>query len=357
VEIIKRKPTFVVIRQLGGVGDVLALSCLYRGIKEQFPGHHVINVTTDIYFAGALVDLARHNPYIDEIVKISPFEAASSITKKVWHSYMGAPDIMDEMVIRTADKAVDLNVACVERESAEWETYKTIITPRYKIWCDAAGIVPSSYAPIYVIKEKEQALADEWWMANFKGDTPTPFLRDRTRTGQQIVGLGLASANPSADARTMDIDKLTEIAHQLQAQGVYVVTVDPTRKIDGVPYIVGKRLQDLMPILRRMSAVITVDTGLLHCAGVVNTPVIGLFGSTDYRMRMAYYRGSAIDSKALVPCAYCWYTHKCLAPNMPKSGHMKCMKLIEPSMVVAETLRWCDYVKRESSGIQLPMIQ
>jgi len=351
-----RKPTFVVVRQLGGIGDVLSLSCIYRGIREQFPGHHIINVTTDIYFSGALVDIARHNPFIDEIIKISPFEAASNITKKVWQSYAGASDIMDEMVIRSADTAVDLNVACVERESAEFETHKTIITPRYKIWCDAAGIVPSSYTPIYQITEEEQIQGDAWWFDNFKGDTPTPFLRDRTRNGQQIVGLGLASANPSVDARTMGMDKLTEIAHQLQAQGIYVITVDPTRKIDDVPYIVGKRLQDLMPLLRRMSAVVTVDTGLLHCAGVVNTPVIGMFGSTDYRMRMAYYRGSAIDSKALVPCAYCWYSKPCMHLTKPVKDRMKCLKSIEPSTIVAETLRWCEYVKMESTGTQLPII-
>jgi ADP-heptose:LPS heptosyltransferase len=352
MEIIKRKPTVVVIRQLGGVGDVISLSCVYRGLRETYPDHHVINITTDIYLAGALKELGHHNPLIDEVICISPYEEASSITKK-WHpQYKDATDIMDEVIVQRAKLALDLNAACMVREHAECARYGTVVTPRYKIWCDAAKVVPSSYAPIYEITPEEQNEADQWWYRNFDGK---PFLRDLSPTGTPIVGLGLVSANPQVDGRTIDLEKLELIAHGLQNRGVYVITVDTTLKIDGVPYIVGKRLQELMPIIKRMSAFVTVDSGLLHMAGTVGTPVVGMFGSTDYRMRMAYYRGSAIDSKSLVPCAYCWYSKPCMrSPN--KSDHMKCLKLIEPSNVTEETMRWVNYIRLESKGTALPMI-
>ncbi len=125
MEIIKRKPTVVVIRQLGGIGDVLSLSCIYRGIREMYPDRHVINITTDIYLSGGLVELGQHNPLIDEIVRISPYEAASAITKR-WHPvYKNADDILDEIIVQRAERAFDLNAACMVREHEDCSKYGT----------------------------------------------------------------------------------------------------------------------------------------------------------------------------------------------------------------------------------------
>ncbi len=319
-----RKKTAIVIRQLGGIGDVLTLSCIYRGIKEKYPDLHVINITTQIYLCGSLIDLAKHNHFIDDIVEISPYDAATDITKSWWRQYEKSERLEDEIIIKKSEYAIDLNVACIQKENDEINLFGKVQTPRYKIWCDAADIIPSSYAPIYNITKKEQEEADDYIEENLSfGNKP-------------IVGIGLSSADIK---RGFSKDKLHQVAIKLQNMGCTVVTVDPTYKFDDVPYLIGKKVKELMPIIKRMSAFVSVDSGLLHMAGVAGTPVIGLFGPTDYKMRMAYYKGSAIDSSKFMPCAPCWYNHPCMQSPNPQD-HLKCMKMINEDVIVNETMKW-----------------
>lgn len=63
--------------------------------------------------------------------------------------------------------------------------------------------------------------------------------------------------------------------------------------------------------MKRLSALITVDSGPLHMAGVLGVPIIGLFGPTDPMYRMRHYKGVAFDSRTLVKCAHCWYNYPC----------------------------------------------
>ena len=88
-----------------------------------------------------------------------------------------------------------------------------------------------------------------------------------------------------------------------------------------------------------MKCVVTVDSGILHMSGVVGTPVIGIFGPTDYQMRTAYYRGSYTDSRKLIDCAPCWYNYPCLGKDFEHKP-FECLNRVSVDCVVEETLRW-----------------
>jgi ADP-heptose:LPS heptosyltransferase len=297
---------------------------VFRGLHEKFPGHTLKCVTANIYLAGALTDIAEHNPYIDEIIVIEPYDGCSARTKEVWNQHYGnCPNIEAELLWQKADKAYCLNTACVDYE---WEAMKSeqgITKPRYQIWCDAVGVTPSSYSPIYQVTKVEQAIA--------KG-----VFDKRGFTGKPIVGVGCAACDPK---RGIPLDKTAEICNGLKKAGVIPVTIDATLQIPGVESIIGTRLRDLMPMIKLMDAMITVDSGLLHMAGAVGTPVIGIFGPTDHKMRMGTYLGTATDSRKLMPCAPCWYGYHCLRDVDP-SKHFECLKKIKSDIIVEETLRW-----------------
>jgi ADP-heptose:LPS heptosyltransferase len=315
------KPYILVVRQLGGIGDVLMMSCLYRGLRETYPKHTIKLVAPSIYLGGALIDVAEHNPFIDEIHIIEPYDCTTQHTKEVWAKYFeNAPNIENELIWKMADKAFDMNTPCVD---FEWNT-NSIDKPRYQVWCDAANIVPSSYAPVYKIRPDELAEAKGYAAEHWEG--------------KKVVGVGLAAADKK---RALGLGKLEDICHMLQQAGVHPVTIDPTCKIDGVDYLINKRIRELMPLMHCMDTVISVDSGLLHMAGTVGTPVIGVFGPTDYRMRMGNYLGSAIDSRQLMPCTPCWYGYPCTKDD-GRHGikPYECLNKIQPEVVVEETLRW-----------------
>lgn len=312
----------VVVRQLGGIGDVLSMSCVYRGLKEKYPNKTITLITAKIYLGAALLDIAEHNPFIDEIFCYEPFEGTTENTKRVWHREFGnSPSIDDgsDPLIRDAYEVIDLNTACVDYE---WAVQPNITKPRYQIWAEKANVWPlKDTSPAYVITEGEQEKADTYL---------------KKYEGQTLIGVGISAFDRK---RAMGVGHLHTICHQLQERGYTPITFDPTFTFPDVEYKIGYRISEVMPIINRLKAMITVDSGLLHMAGAVKTPVIGLFGPTDPSMRMNTYIGSAIDSRKLMACAPCWYRYSCLS-SLDENEHYKCMKRIPIDVVVEETVRW-----------------
>lgn len=329
------KPTILVLRQLGGIGDVLSLSTVARGLRELYPHHKITYITSNIYLAGALLDVAEHNPLWDEIIVEEPYSCTSRRTKAVWNRWFGpgTPEIENELYWQKADLTFDLNCACVDREWPELASPGGIVTPRYVAWSEACGITnPASYAPIYRVTEDERrvakAYADEHW------------------AGKTVVGLGLSACEKK---RALGIGKLTGICQALQAAGLHPVTIDPTCTIPGFDYLISKRVQELMPLIEQMSCVISVDSGILHMAGAVGTPVVGVFGPTDQAQRMGQYLGSAVDCHKLIDCSPCWYKFPCDGRQWFHHQPFECMTRIAVSSIVEETLRWVKY--RQDTGL------
>jgi ADP-heptose:LPS heptosyltransferase len=197
--------------------------------------------------------------------------------------------------------------------------------PRYKIWANAAGVSPSTYAPVYKIEKSELEWAQDY---------------AKRWKGKINVALGTTACDPK---RGIGIGKITEICQRLIEKGFNPITVDATFHFEGVDYVIGKRIREVIALLTQMDAVISVDSGVLHMAGVAQqtatVPIVGIFGSTDYRMRMGPYYGSAIDSSKLVDCAPCWYKFDCLRSPNP-SEHLKCLSRSTAEFIVEETCRW-----------------
>ena len=319
------KPYILVVRQLGGVGDCLMLSCVARGLKEKYPEHNLFYVTAEIYLGGALMDVATHNPLWNQIFAIEPYDITSRRTKAVWGRWFGSgtPEIENELLWKMADKAFCLNTACVDKEWPELKSPGGVVTPRYVAWCDHAGVAPSSYAPLYKVTEEERKVAKAYAAERWAGKT--------------VVGLGLSACEKK---RALGIGKLEAICKALTAAGLHPVTIDPTCSIPGFDYLVGKRIRDLMPLIEQMSCVISVDSGILHMAGAVGTPVVGLFGPTDQAMRMGNYLGSAVDCHQLIDCAPCWYNFPCDGRQWFHHQPFECITRIPVSGIVEETLRW-----------------
>jgi 3-deoxy-D-manno-octulosonic-acid transferase/heptosyltransferase-1 len=64
-------------------------------------------------------------------------------------------------------------------------------------------------------------------------------------------------------------------------------------------------LRDLTCLYREASLLITTDSGPMHLAAAVGTPVVALFGPTDPRRTGPYGPGHTVISKAL-PCSPCF---------------------------------------------------
>jgi len=87
----------------------------------------------------------------------------------------------------------------------------------------------------------------------------------------------------------------------------------------------------LAEIYKSARAVITTDSGPMHLAAAVGTPVIALFGPTDPARTGPYGKGHTVIRSNL-PCSPCL---------LKKCSTKECMEKITPEQVYAAVERIC----------------
>ena len=295
----------VVVRQLGGIGDNIIQSCVFRGLKEKYTNSHITVITDAVYQAGSLKMVVDRNPFIDKVVPISPAEFTTRETMESWPGYYpGTRFLEEELLIKKADLAIDLNSPCAQYESQCLADKLPITKPRYEIWCERAGVTPSTYFPVYEFKAGEEEKGKEYFQRFVE-----------KAEGKPIAALGLNAVDPR---RGLVEKELYDIAMCLRMRGFYVVTVDATKTFEGFDYMIGLPVFELMAVLKNFNVMVTVDSGLLHMAGALEVPLVGIFGPTDPDMRMKLYKGVATYGSTLVPCSPCWYLYGCMDTKLKK---------------------------------------
>jgi lipopolysaccharide heptosyltransferase II len=134
-------------------------------------------------------------------------------------------------------------------------------------------------------------------------------------------------------------ERFARLADQLsQKDGLRVILVggaDEVRLIhevrrqmkqDALNLVGATSLRQLAALLRRVSLLVTNDSGPMHLAAALGTPVVALFGPTDPRRVGPYGEGHCVLRKA-VDCSRCSRGH------CARAG--ACMKAIEVEEVAA----------------------
>jgi ADP-heptose:LPS heptosyltransferase len=96
----------------------------------------------------------------------------------------------------------------------------------------------------------------------------------------------------------------------------------------------GAGLKQLAALFERASAVVSTDTGPMHLAVAMGTPVVALFGPTSPGRTGPHGDGHTV-LRSPVPCSPC-FSKRCIAREVEP---MACMKGITPEAVVAAVER------------------
>lgn len=84
-------------------------------------------------------------------------------------------------------------------------------------------------------------------------------------------------------------------------------------------------LGEAMALIDRCDAFVTNDSGLMHVAAALNTPLVAIFGSTNFKTTSPYSATSRIV-RVPIECS------PCMQPVCPL-GHMNCMRWVSVEMV------------------------
>jgi len=286
--------SILILRRLGGVGDVIMTTPCLRGLKEKFPNCKITYATNKEYFQGALFDILKCNPYIDELKEVS------QVTEKSF------------------DFAVDLTAVDIQREQGDRAP-----PHRIEIYCETVGVNPSSRVPVYT------QLEEEYDFARQELETFFPNLKNL-----KLVFINPASNTPRRDVPAPSIQQVINILSSKSDIGVVLGHhFDHGLKHPRLFKAIGRNIRQIISLMDNCDLIIAHDTSLLHLAGALEKRIVGLFGSIYPPSRLTHYANAIpIWKKESCPQAPCWYA------NCSQTPQFKCMKSITPEEIARTSL-------------------
>lgn len=315
-----RGPSILIVR-FGSLGDVILTTPLLRAIRAGHPDARITYVTKRAY-----APVLASSPRVDRVVALEPGESVRSLT----HRLRG----------EGYDHRLDLHaslrsLALRALLGGPWGTW-----PKRRVRRALAlrGRGKRS-APVQPLPERYFAAARGLGVTPDGGPAEfwtTP--EDEARARALVGSDGYVALCPGARHwnKRWPPAHWTALAGLLSAQGRVVVGIGTAgeRALLEAPGVLdgfGTSLGVAAALLRRARVAAANDSGLMHLATAVGTPVVALFGPTSPALGYAPYRAPAVVLERGLPCRPCSAYG---GPHCPL-GHHQCMIGIDPAGVAA----------------------
>jgi heptosyltransferase I len=307
----------ILIIKPSSLGDVVHALPTVNLIRQKFPEAHITWLLNS-----SLVSLLQHCPVIDEVL---PFE------RERFRSLWQLPHLAAFLTIlrkKRFDVVVDLQ-GLLRSGLMSWGSR----APRRIGLSDAREGALFFYNEIVRVP-RVHAVERYLLAAQHLGCDSSP-IEFPLGVSSQIKREGLIAVNPSARwvTKLWGNDKFAELIGRLPKERVVLTGSAGERKQIGLiaqdcRNLAGETdLFQLAELYRRCSVVITNDSGPMHVAAAVGTPVVGIFGATDPALTGPYGKNHVI-LRADIPCS------PCLKDYCANKVHMECMKLVTVDQVL-----------------------
>lgn len=256
-----------------GIGDVLTATPAVHALKELFSKVSITFATNTKYLDGALVKVLKYNPDISHILE---------------------RDLVDDMQY---DLVVNLHCPAIKHEKPGH-----MPPSRIDVFAKHAGVDLKDPRPRYFVTEEEV----EYGEVLLQQFDP----RDKLMLVQPFA---------SSAKRSFDTRKIKEALRSLsQNHGVrsIVLTHDGDTKdvlwdnIPGCKLMHNLDIRGIASVMAHCDMVLCPDSSILHLAGALGVPTVGLFGPTPPQARITHYKNAiGIWHGADIPACPCWYDH------------------------------------------------
>jgi heptosyltransferase II len=324
-------PDILVVR-FSSIGDVLLTTPLLRAIRTKWPGARVTVLTKRQY-----VPLVSDNPNVTEVFGITPQDTTRSVARQIRTvRYTHILDLQGGM--RTAPLrwlargpwsgfshrrlARELLIRYKHNGYAE----HVPVAERYFEAAADLGVEPDGGPPEFILNPAAEEKAAGWLARAGIGSRPA-----------------LVAIAPGAGHATKrwPVQHWIKLVRQIVQTGADIVALGgPEDSAAGAeiaarggPQVASAAgdlsLQETGAVLKRSAALICGDTGVMHMATGVGTPVVALFGPTVRQFGFFPYNAHASVVERQLACRPCSShgTEEC-----PLQHHL-CMREIQPDMV------------------------
>jgi lipopolysaccharide heptosyltransferase II len=326
-------PDVLVVR-FSAIGDILLITPLLRAIRARHPGSRIAVLTKDQY-----LPLLSHNPYVSEVLGIAPGEGLRAMADRIrsvryTHLLDLHGNLRSQALRRLAPgpwrSYAKRWLARTLLITVKRDTYRAEIpvAERYFEAAEDLDVVPDGGPPDFFIGEDADQEAAERLAS--------------LQLGQERPVVAMAPGAAHATKR-WPMEHWVDLARRITPTGADVVLLGgpddaelasgiATRAGVGVASLTGVLgLQETGAVVRRAEVLISGDTGVMHMATGVGTPVVALFGPTVRQFGFFPYRSGAGVVELDLPCRPCSAHGSARCPL----GHHHCMRQMVPDLVFA----------------------
>ncbi len=307
-------PSKIVIHRVAAFGDAIVSLPAIAAIRKQFPHTHIDLVSTAVEGI-TLDDVLQGSPVVNRVLlfkKQERGEALRQIRDGEYDLYIELPQnlnlyksIRNMLLVRFYPKipsAFGWDRGRLKRFAAIQVAHMQIPTEieRFRRVLSANGIEGEVEFPIVVGADDRQAV-----------DALLQTTGDRLRVGFLIGG--------KLEQKKWPLDNWVSLAERLEGQFSLCVIGGPdeqaeagyiSSRVPSVTDLCGKTsILQTAELLRRCDAVVALDTGAMHLAYAVGTPVVALFSTRDITAKWRPYGEQNIAIEKQVPCSYCFSRH------------------------------------------------
>ncbi len=248
----KIRNDILVIRETGGLGDILMHRQIFEDFKSIMPEARIVFAVPAAY-----LDAARNHPFVDEVV--------------------------DCRQVNTNDYVISYNTttACGR--------YEMSIAPysnknRSDIWANHCGIV---------LKNHNMHINIDADMVEFGNKLIKQLKKDHN--GPVVAFCPISAMS----AKNLTKDQMQEAVKELRNKGCFVIAVHnkpiPELTEIDVTVLCGFKIREWMGILNTADYVVSVDSAAFHFAGGIGKPLLGIFTFTDSKVYSKYYKSEIVQ--------------------------------------------------------------
>ncbi|MBA3259747.1 MAG: lipopolysaccharide heptosyltransferase II [Gemmatimonadales bacterium] len=327
-------PDILAVR-FSAIGDILLTTPLLRALRTRHPGARIAVLTKERY-----VPLLSDNPNVNEVFGMDPDQALREVAKL----------IRSVEYTHLLDLHGNLRTLALRRLApGPWSSFSknrlaraALILTKRNLYPDTRPMAERYFEAAAGLDVEPDGSPPEFFLSPQAGE------RAAARLSHLGIGNGsaLVAIAPGAAHATKRWPPLywLELARRLRETGADIVVLGGPDDVALAEWIASSAapgsvslagmlaLQETGAVIERSAALVSGDTGVMHMATGVGTPVVAIFGPTVREFGFFPYRSerSAVVERAL-GCRPCSSQGGARCPL----GHHHCMRQTAPDAVYA----------------------
>jgi len=325
----------VLLVRFSSIGDILLTTPLVRALARRHPEAKLVYVTKR-----AMAPLVADNPHITDVVTLEPGEPIRQLARRLRRF---APTHGLDLHGSVRSVGLRLLVRC------RWSGYRKrklartlLIGAKLDVYGRRMPVAERYFEAARRLDTRPDGGPPEFCLGPGATARAAQWLAERGLAGVPVAALAPGAAHAT---KRWPIAHWGALAERLRTAGYQPVVVGgPEDRGLAQQLVAGGvaasaagefSLQETGALLARSRVVVSGDTGVMHMATAVGTPVVALFGPTVGQFGFLPYQARSVVLERGLDCRPCSSTGTATCPL----GHHRCLTDITPGEVATAVER------------------